>query len=745
MRFGHHTRYMHACRENFLVELAKHGMTKRDIVSNINFFMNVPIRPDGELAIVDGASKPGDYVELQGRDGCALRDLQLSAGQQSLQRLQADAGARSDLGRLGKMFRTVLVANRGEIAARIIRTLKRLGIEAIGVASDSDRFTPPMRSADRVMRLGSGTVAQTYLNVDAIVAAARASGAQAIHPGYGFLSENAAFAERLAHEGIVFIGPRPEHIREFGTKHGARAIAEQCGVPLLPGSGFAERRGARADRSREDRLSRDAQEHRRRRRHRHAALRRRRASSPIASPRSRGWRPTISAMRGCSSNASSRVPGISRCRFSATAQGGVIALGERDCSVQRRNQKVIEETPAPDLDDATRTRLRDAAIALGCAVKYESAGTVEFLYDVDREEPYFLEVNTRLQVEHPVTEEVFGVDLVEWMIRQAAGEFVLPNQDALQPRGHAIEVRLYAEDPARNFRPSTGVITGLSFPEEARVESWIERGTDDHLALRSAAGEDRGQGRRPRRCAVAVCCARSTRRACRGSKPISTYLSAIAAARVLPIRQGDDREPLRTRLRPARIEVVEPGTHSSLQDWPGRIGYWDVGVPPSGPMDDRSHRIVNRIVGNAEGAATLECTLCGPGAALSVATPRSRSAARSWRRRSMARRVPYWQHSHGQGRPGAGARPDRGAGHAHLSRRARRVRRAALSRLARDLCARRFRRPRDRHDQGRRHAAHRQESRAPRRCRPPDDELPALDATRGRSAFSTDRTARPTI
>ena len=146
MRFGHHTRYMHACRENFVVELAKHGMTKRDIVSNINFFMNVPILPDGELAIVDGASKPGDYVELQGRDGRALRDLQLSAGQQSLQRLQAHARARSDLGRLDMiMFRSVLVANRGEIAARIIRTLKRLGIEAIGVASDSDRFTPPMR------------------------------------------------------------------------------------------------------------------------------------------------------------------------------------------------------------------------------------------------------------------------------------------------------------------------------------------------------------------------------------------------------------------------------------------------------------------------------------------------------------------------------------------------------------------------------------------------------------------------
>src|SRR5258706_169027 len=207
------------------------------------------------------------------------------------------------------MFRSVLIANRGEIAARIIRTLKRLGIEAIGIASDSDRFTLPMRMADRVMRLGPGGVAETYLNIDAIITACHESGAEAVHPGYGFLSENAAFAERLAAEGL--------HLEPFVSA--ARHIEVQ-----IFGDG----------------------------------------------------------------------------------KGGVIALGERDCSLQRRNQKVVEETPAPNILQPLREKLRSAALALGKAVKYESVGTIEFVYDVEAGEAYFLEVNTRLQVEHPVTEEV---------------------------------------------------------------------------------------------------------------------------------------------------------------------------------------------------------------------------------------------------------------------------------------------------------------------------------------------------
>ena len=352
-------------------------------------------------------------------------------------------------------------------------------------------------------------------------------------------------------------------------------------------------------------------------------------------------------------------------------KGGVVALGERDCSVQRRNQKVVEETPAPDLSDGVRARLHAAAVALCKAVKYESAGTVEFLYDVDREESYFLEVNTRLQVEHPVTEEIFGVDLVEWMIRQAAGEFTLPRQDELRPRGHAIEVRLYAEDPARNFRPSTGVITGLSFPADARIESWIEQGSDitSHydplLAKLVVKGRDRNDALARLRAALDATVVS-------GIETNLAYLSAIAAAPFFQSGKATTASLSSLVYEPARIEVVEPGTHSSLQDWPGRVGYWDVGVPPSGPMDDRSHRIVNRIVGNAEGAATLECTLAGP-ALRFLSSCRDRAGRRGdggyAGRRAGAVLASRIRHS----RPSARAWSNRWTWAPHLPRRARRV------------------------------------------------------------------------
>ena len=508
------------------------------------------------------------------------------------------------------MFRSVLVANRGEIAARIIRTLKRLNVEAIGMASDSDRFTLPMRMADRVLRLGSGGVAETYLNLDAIVAAARANGVHAVHPGYGFLSESAEFADRLAAEGIAFIGPKADHIRAFGQKHTARALAERRGVPLLPGSGLLDS----ADHALEEgtrlsyplmlkstaggggigmQLCRDADELRRR----FAAITR------LALDNFGDSRLYLERFVARARHIEVQIFG--------DGKGGIVALGERDCSLQRRNQKVVEETPAPHLSDGVRSGLRAAAIALGKSVNYESAGTVEFLYDLTRDEFYFLEVNTRLQVEHPITEEIFAVDIVEWMIRQAAGDFVLPLQSALHSRGHAIEARLYAEDPARDFRPSAGVITGLAFPSDARVETWIERGTeiapyyDPLLAKLVVAGSDRDDAlSRLRRALNAT--------AIWGIESNLGYLREIAATPFLQSGHSTTASLTDLPYQPARVEVVAPGTHSSLQDWPGRIGYWAVGVPPSGPMDDRSHRIVNRILGNAENAVSLECTVLGP-------------------------------------------------------------------------------------------------------------------------------------
>ncbi len=508
------------------------------------------------------------------------------------------------------MFKTVLVANRGEIAARIIRTLHKLGIAAAGVASDADRFTPPMRVADKLVRLGPGGTADTYLNIDAIVKACRETGAEAVHPGYGFLSENVKFAERLAAENIVFIGPRPEHILAFGLKHKAREIAEKNGVPLLPGSGLL------ADL---DQALAEAE----------------RISYPVMLKSTAGGGGI--GMQHCQNpeELRERFESVARLasgnfgdarlyleRFVASARhvevqifgdgrGGVVALGERDCSLQRRNQKVIEETPAPNLSDAVRESLHSAAIALGRAVNYESAGTVEFVYDAAREQAYFLEVNTRLQVEHPVTEEIFGIDLVEWMIRQAAGNFTLPDQASLRSRGHAIEARLYAENPARDFRPATGVITDLRLPEGARIERWIETGTevsafyDPMLAKIIVHGEDRADAAQWLDYALG-------QSAVWGVETNLAYLAEI-------VRTEEFRAGLATtatlknfKFKPRSVEVLAPGAQSSLQDWPGRLGYWDVGVPPCGPMDDRSHRLVNRIVGNAESAAVLETTLTGP-------------------------------------------------------------------------------------------------------------------------------------
>ena len=508
------------------------------------------------------------------------------------------------------MFQSVLIANRGEIAARIIRTLKRLDVAAIGVASDADRFTLPMRMADSVMHLGPGGVSETYLNVDAIIAAARESGVEAVHPGYGFLSENADFAERLAAAGIVFIGPRPEHLRAFGLKHTAREIAGRTGVPLLPGSGVLENLD-------------------------HALTEAARISYPVMLKSTAGGGGIGMQLCRDADELAQRFAQVGRLadgnfgdarmfleRYVAAARhievqifgggkGEVRALGLRDCSLQRRNQKVVEETPAPHLNEPLRKRLQAAAIALGEAVNYESAGTVEFVYDVEREEAYFLEVNTRLQVEHPVTEEIYGIDLVEWMIRQAAGGFTLPAEKALVPRGHAIEMRLYAEDPAHEFRPSTGLVTGLSLPSRARVETWIETGAeitsfyDPLLAKIIVHGKDRGEAIHNLRAALA-------QSAVWGIETNLGYLREIAALPEFGSGAVTTSTLKAMPYWPRQIEVLVPGAQSSLQDWPGRLGFWDVGVPPSGPMDERSHRLINRILGNAPNAATLECTLTGP-------------------------------------------------------------------------------------------------------------------------------------
>ena len=508
------------------------------------------------------------------------------------------------------MFSKVLVANRGEIALRVIKTLRSMDIASVAIYSDADRFTRPVLDADEAVRVGPAAVAESYLNIDAIIAACKATDAQAVHPGYGFLSESAGFAERLAAEGIIFIGPKPSHLRDFGLKHTAREIAARCGVPLLPGSDLL-----------------DTVEH--------ALSEARRIEYPVMLKSTAGGGGI--GMQLCHDEAElvakfaavQRMAGASfgdarvylerfipaarhiEVQIFGLGDGRVLTLGERDCSLQRRNQKVVEETPAPNISAQTRQRLQAAARALGEAVAYESAGTVEFIYDVARADFSFLEVNTRLQVEHPVTEMVYGVDLVEWMIRQAAGELTPPAQETLEPQGAAMEVRVYAENPQVNFRPSTGLLTQVVWPADARIDGWIETGSevtphyDPMLAKLIVHGATREAALAKLRSAL-------VESSIHGIETNLDYLRAITNASAFAagiVATSFLRDFIFT---PRAIEVISPGAQSSLQDWPGRIGLWNVGVPPSGPMDERSHKLANQIVGNAEGAAALECTMSGP-------------------------------------------------------------------------------------------------------------------------------------
>jgi urea carboxylase len=508
------------------------------------------------------------------------------------------------------MFSKVLIANRGAIACRIIRTLKTLGVRSLAVYSEADAQARHVREADEAHLLGPAPAAESYLRGDRILQIAKDCGAQAIHPGYGFLSENPAFAEACEAAGIAFIGPAPDQMRAFGLKHRARDLAEVSGVPLLPGSGLLSCVEVALD---------------------EAKL----IGYPVMLKSTAGGGGI--GMRLVANDAELRdafesVGRLAQANFKdaglfiekyveqarhievqvfGDGAGSVIALGERDCSVQRRNQKVIEETPAPGLSEAQRGALHATAVRLAQAVNYRSAGTVEFVYDAASGEFYFLEVNTRLQVEHGVTEQVCGVDLVAWMLQLAAGD--LPPLHTLQPmpRGASIQVRLYAEDPAKNFQPSAGLLTEVVFPADARVDSWVERGTevpawyDPMLAKLIVTADTREQALKKMEDALDA-----TRLA--GIETNLGYLRQVVRAPVFREGRQVTRFLSTFEFKPRTIDVIEPGVQTSVQDWPGRQGYWDVGVPPSGPMDAHAHRAANALVGNASDAAALEITLAGP-------------------------------------------------------------------------------------------------------------------------------------
>jgi len=514
----------------------------------------------------------------------------------------------------GWTFDTVLVANRGEIARRVIRTARALGLRTVAVYSAADQAAPHVREADEAVLLGPARPQDSYLNADAILAAAKSAEAGAIHPGYGFLSENADFARAVEEAGLAFVGPTPEQLAAFGSKHTARELARAAGVPMLPGTGLLAT-----------------------------------AADAVAQAQAIGFPVMVKATGGgggiglqaCADEAAvaeafDRVQRLAAANFGAggvflerlvrparhvevqvfgDGTGRVAVLGDRDCSLQRRNQKVIEEAPAPGLPPSLRQTLHESASALAASVAYRSAGTVEFVYDPVRQEASFLEVNARLQVEHPVTEEVCGVDLVEQMLRLAGqgpdgvARFTAARHVA---RGHAVEARVYAEDPGRDGAPSPGLVTSVTLPgAPVRVDAWIEAGLevsphyDPMLAKVITRGDDRDAALN------ALAGALADTRVDGVTTNLGLLRAVVTDAHVRAVTHSTatldgagDPEP--------RIDVLEPGALTTVQDWPGRLGYWQVGVPPSGPMDEVSLREANLAVGNPEGAPALEITATGP-------------------------------------------------------------------------------------------------------------------------------------
>ena len=508
------------------------------------------------------------------------------------------------------MFNKVLIANRGAIACRIIRTLRRMGVGSVAVFSDADAGSLHVSQADEAVRIGPAPAAQSYLDVEAVLAAAKATGAQAIHPGYGFLSENTAFAEACEAAGIAFIGPTPDNIRAFGLKHTARDLARAQGVPLAPGTDLLTDAAAAEAAAAE-------------------------IGFPVilkATAGGGGIGMRVCEDLGAVRDAFAAVERLAAGNFSdggvfleryvrqarhvevqvfGDGQGRVIALGERDCSLQRRNQKVIEETPAPNLPPATRQALLDASVRLAEAVGYRSAGTVEFLYDPDRDDFFFLEVNTRLQVEHGVTEQVTGVDLVEWMIRGAAGDYGFLDGWTDRATGASIQARLYAEDPDQDFRPSSGVLTEASFPAGVRLDTWVAAGSevsafyDPLLAKLIVTAPDR-------RAAVAALQSALEASRLSGIETNLDWLRTVARSEVFTSGNVSTRALQTIEHLPRTIRVLSGGPATTVQDYPGRLGYWDVGAPPSGPMDALAFRLGNRLLGNPEDAAGLEVTALGP-------------------------------------------------------------------------------------------------------------------------------------
>jgi urea carboxylase len=493
-----------------------------------------------------------------------------------------------------------------------------MGMHAVAVYSDADRAAPHVREADHAVRLGPAPARDSYLRGDVIIDAALTTGAGIIHPGYGFLSETSSFARAIESAGIRFAGPTADQITAFGEKHTARALANAAGVPLLAGTELLSS-----------------------------------ADEAVAAAESIGYPVMVKAtgggggigMQACATadavrGAFARVATLAEANFGSAGvflerlvrparhvevqvfgdgAGRIAVVGDRDCSLQRRNQKVIEEAPAPALPAHVRELLHVSARELLASVNYRSAGTVEFVYDPVREEAAFLEVNARLQVEHPVTEEVFGVDLVELMLTLARDGAVPDDvfERNWEPDGFAVEARIYAEDPAKDSLPSSGLVTRAEFPGQqadpihgVRVDGFIETGLevspyyDPMLAKVIANGPTRDDALDLLREALDASRVDGivTNLGLLRSLTEDTGLRAAIHC-TTSLAETSDPDP--------RIDVLIPGPLTTVQDLPGRLGYWHVGVPPSGPFDSVSFGEANLAIGNPAGAPGLEVTAGG--------------------------------------------------------------------------------------------------------------------------------------
>ena len=403
----------------------------------------------------------------------------------------------------GRLINSLLIANRGEIACRIIRTARKLGVRTVAVYSDADAKALHVRMADEAVHIGPSPARESYLVGEKIIAAAKASKAQAIHPGYGFLSENADFAEDVIKAGLIWVGPKPDSIRAMGLKDAAKKLMADAGVPVTPGY-LGEDQDPKRLKKEADAIG-------------YPVL-----IKAVAGGGGKGMRRVDAArdfddaLESCKREAASsfgddRVliekyilsPRHIEVQVFGDSHGNVVHLFERDCSLQRRHQKVIEEAPAPGMDEATREAVCGAAVRAAKAVNYEGAGTIEFIADASKglkaDRIWFMEMNTRLQVEHPVTEEITGQDLVEWQLRVASGEKLPRKQEELGINGWAIEARLYAEDPAKGFLPSVGRLEHFDLGEDGRIETGVEEGDsispfyDPMIAKLVAWGDDRAE------------------------------------------------------------------------------------------------------------------------------------------------------------------------------------------------------------------------------------------------------------